>query len=158
MKKIFKRKSVAVPEETTPDITGLMNEIQKQLVSLNEKVDTLINWPQEAPAERHSGARHFPRANRSFERSSGFGRGRPDEGFKERSFTKVICAECGKECEVPFKPSADRPVYCRECFAKRKDGGSFKGAGSFRGKREESFSKEDRGFHHKKKASFRRRK
>ncbi|MEJ2673485.1 MAG: DNA-directed RNA polymerase [Deltaproteobacteria bacterium] len=33
---------------------------------------------------------------------------------------KATCAECGKECEVPFKPSGTRPVYCRECFAKRR--------------------------------------
>lgn len=33
---------------------------------------------------------------------------------------KAVCAECGQECEVPFKPSGDRPVYCRECFAKHK--------------------------------------
>jgi len=30
---------------------------------------------------------------------------------------------CNKECEVPFKPSGDRPVYCKECFSKRKGGG-----------------------------------
>ena len=33
---------------------------------------------------------------------------------------KATCAECGNECEVPFKPSGDRPVYCKECFRKRK--------------------------------------
>jgi len=33
---------------------------------------------------------------------------------------KVICADCGNECEVPFKPTGDRPVYCRDCFAKHK--------------------------------------
>ena len=36
---------------------------------------------------------------------------------------KAICAECKKECEVPFKPREDRPVYCKECFSKRKDSG-----------------------------------
>ncbi len=153
MKKIFKRKSVAVPEEITPDIIGMISEVQRQLAALEEKVDTLINRPGQ-PSERH-----FPKPNRSFGRSSGYGRPRSDEGFKERSFTKVICAECGTECEVPFKPSADRPVYCRDCFAKRKGGGAFKGGDSFkggspfRGKREES-----RDFHPGKKRSFRRKK
>lgn len=33
---------------------------------------------------------------------------------------KAICAECGQECEVPFKPSGDRPVYCRECYRNKK--------------------------------------
>ncbi len=37
-----------------------------------------------------------------------------------RKMYKITCAECGKEAEVPFKPSGDRPVYCRECFMKRK--------------------------------------
>lgn len=32
----------------------------------------------------------------------------------------VTCAECGKETEVPFEPKDGRPVYCRECFDKRR--------------------------------------
>lgn len=38
-----------------------------------------------------------------------------------RQLTKVTCAECGKETEVPFVPSGDRPVYCRECFETKRD-------------------------------------
>ena len=33
---------------------------------------------------------------------------------------KAICSTCGNECEVPFKPSGDKPVYCRDCFAKNR--------------------------------------
>jgi len=44
-------------------------------------------------------------------------------GGGPREMHKAICAECNKECEVPFKPSGDRPVYCRECFQKRKNEG-----------------------------------
>jgi CxxC-x17-CxxC domain-containing protein len=29
---------------------------------------------------------------------------------------KAICAKCGKECEVPFKPTNNKPVFCRDCF------------------------------------------
>ena len=43
----------------------------------------------------------------------GFGGGR-DGG--EREMFKATCAECGKPCEVPFRPSGDRPVYCKDCF------------------------------------------
>ena len=39
---------------------------------------------------------------------------------KQARFTKVTCAECGKETEVPFAPSGDRPVYCRDCFEARR--------------------------------------
>jgi CxxC-x17-CxxC domain-containing protein len=31
---------------------------------------------------------------------------------------KAICADCKKECEVPFQPTEGRPVYCRECYRK----------------------------------------
>jgi len=48
---------------------------------------------------------------------------------KARSFRremyKVTCADCGKETEVPFRPDGSKPVYCRECYMKRK--GSFGG-------------------------------
>ena len=37
----------------------------------------------------------------------------------QREMFPAVCAECGKETMVPFKPS-DRPVYCRECFNARK--------------------------------------
>jgi CxxC-x17-CxxC domain-containing protein len=37
-----------------------------------------------------------------------------------REMHKAVCADCGKECEVPFKPDGTRPVYCQECFAKRR--------------------------------------
>ena len=39
---------------------------------------------------------------------------------ENREMHKATCAECGKETEVPFKPDGTRPVYCRDCFQKRK--------------------------------------
>ena len=44
-------------------------------------------------------------------------------GGRPREMHKAVCAECKKECDVPFKPSGDRPVYCKDCFSKRKDSG-----------------------------------
>ena len=52
----------------------------------------------------------------------GFGGGGYSSGPREMH--KATCAECKQECEVPFKPSGDRPVYCKACFSKRKDSGS----------------------------------
>jgi CxxC-x17-CxxC domain-containing protein len=40
------------------------------------------------------------------------------EGPKE--MTSVNCSDCGQTTQVPFKPSAGRPVYCRNCFVKHK--------------------------------------
>ena len=39
----------------------------------------------------------------------------------------AVCANCGKETMVPFKPSNDRPVYCRECFDAMKSAGGGTG-------------------------------
>jgi len=36
----------------------------------------------------------------------------------KREMHKAVCADCGKECEVPFKPTGGRPVYCRDCYRK----------------------------------------
>jgi len=52
------------------------------------------------------------------DRGGGFGGGGFNRGPREMH--KAICAECNKECEVPFKPTEGKPVYCRECFQKRK--------------------------------------
>jgi CxxC-x17-CxxC domain-containing protein len=30
---------------------------------------------------------------------------------------QATCATCGKSCEVPFRPTGERPVYCRDCFS-----------------------------------------
>ena len=38
-----------------------------------------------------------------------------------REMYTAVCASCGNEAKVPFKPREDRPVYCSECFAKMKE-------------------------------------
>jgi len=35
-----------------------------------------------------------------------------------RQMYSVVCAECGKETEVPFEPRGDKPVYCSDCYRK----------------------------------------
>ncbi len=43
-------------------------------------------------------------------------------GFRDRGsrgpveMHKAICDKCGKECEVPFRPTSGKPVYCSNCF------------------------------------------
>ena len=38
-----------------------------------------------------------------------------EEGAPRQMFD-AVCAECGKECKIPFEPKNDRPVYCSDCF------------------------------------------
>jgi len=47
----------------------------------------------------------------------------PGGGFAPRQMFKGNwkCADCGKEItELPFEPSPDRPIYCRDCWAKKR--------------------------------------
>ena len=37
-----------------------------------------------------------------------------------RQMYDVTCDSCGKQTQVPFMPSQDRPVYCDDCYAKNK--------------------------------------
>ena len=49
---------------------------------------------------------------------SGGGGGGGYSGGSRQMFP-AVCSGCGKETEVPFQPTAGKPVYCRECFQKR---------------------------------------
>ncbi|WP_340819155.1 CxxC-x17-CxxC domain-containing protein [Methanolobus sp. WCC4] len=55
-----------------------------------------------------------------FNNRGGNSRGGGGGGFRSnngpREMHKATCSDCKQETEVPFKPSGDRPVYCRECF------------------------------------------
>ena len=45
--------------------------------------------------------------------------GNDSYGYRsQRQMHPAICAECGKETEVPFQPREGRPVYCSECYSK----------------------------------------
>ncbi len=37
-----------------------------------------------------------------------------------RQMSDAVCADCGSDCQVPFEPRQDRPVYCSDCFSKHK--------------------------------------
>ena len=137
MKKVLKRKSPAAEAVAQPDnLSAAIGRIQQQLTFLEKKIDTLIAQPSSRP----SGSFRNDRGAR--------------DSFRERSFTKAICAECKTECEVPFRPTGDRPVYCKDCFAKRQEGGT--GGGSFKPRFDRSL-REDRGFGGGRKPSFRKR-
>ena len=66
------------------------------------------NQPKRCPSCRQ--ARRMERDSRGF----GYGGGR-----WQREMFPVVCAQCGKEAEVPFQPRGDRPVYCSDCFQRQ---------------------------------------
>jgi len=52
------------------------------------------------------------RQARKAQRNENSGYGSPRQMFP------AVCAECGKDTQVPFEPREGRPVYCSECFSK----------------------------------------
>lgn len=69
--------------------------------------------------DRRSGGRSFGGDRGGF----GGGRGRSFGGDRGGRMDRrdmapcdAVCAKCGKNCKVPFKPTGDKPVYCSECF------------------------------------------
>jgi CxxC-x17-CxxC domain-containing protein len=50
-----------------------------------------------------------------------------DEARPSRSISVVICAECGKPTQVPFKPLTGKPILCRDCFIQKKISSDSKG-------------------------------
>jgi CxxC-x17-CxxC domain-containing protein len=69
-----------------------------------------FNRDSRSGGSRDSGSRGFGNrggGNRSFGNDSG-----------RSQMHKAVCDDCGNECEVPFRPTGDRPVYCNSCFGK----------------------------------------
>jgi len=87
------------------EIIEAIGKVQEQLVVLEKKIDSLISRSSPRPPEVKPVPKPFQRQ---------------ENNYRERLMHKAICADCKKECEVPFKPSGERPVYCKECFSKRK--------------------------------------
>ncbi|MDP2923561.1 MAG: hypothetical protein Q8O30_07595 [Candidatus Omnitrophota bacterium] len=122
MKKRLNHKSSLAEPQAKPDVTELIIKMQQQLVFLEKKIDTLLSQSE----QRSSEAKPYSKPFRSFEPSHGRAEARYDHDRGERTFFQAICADCNTECEVPFRPSQGRPVYCKQCFSKHKGGGSFK--------------------------------
>ena len=99
MKKNRSQSRPAAGPRVDPYLEGLMGKLLERLVILEKKVDTVVAQTAGRPsAEAEQAAR------------------------RDRVLYEAICADCSKVCEVPFKPSEDRAVYCKECFTRRKSG------------------------------------
>jgi len=67
--------------------------------------------------ERSSRDRYPRNRYSSDERSS---RDRYSRDERKPEMHTVTCGDCGDECQIPFEPKFNRPVYCSECFQKNK--------------------------------------
>lgn len=56
------------------------------------------------------------------DRKSKSGRSRKNNfGDRDSEMYDAVCDNCGKDCEVPFKPTKGKPIYCDECFGNSKE-------------------------------------
>lgn len=69
------------------------------------------NEPQRCPSCRA--------AKKQQSRGGDRGGDRGGYGSSQREMFPAVCARCGKSTMVPFKPSNDKPVYCKDCFTPR---------------------------------------
>ena len=92
------------PSKNETAIVELINKVQEQLTALDKKIDSLVSrslpLPKPAPLSIPKIPQH--------------------DHHQGRQMYQAICADCKKECSIPFKPSGDRPVYCQDCFSRRK--------------------------------------
>ena len=64
--------------------------------------DQPTDQPQAAPADDSAGGQAASR-----------------DQYGRQMYT-VKCSSCGKDAQVPFQPSGDRPVYCRDCYMQQR--------------------------------------
>lgn len=121
-----KAKSPKTAKKEKPDIFELMAKIREQMAILEMKVDVLVERLTIKPPQvkfqpeppLRPGEFQRPKENKQ-----SFGNG-------GRVMHKAVCADCNRECEVPFRPREDRAVYCKECFSKRRAGGALRPNGN----------------------------
>ncbi|HET6820975.1 MAG TPA: zinc-ribbon domain containing protein [Candidatus Limnocylindria bacterium] len=59
---------------------------------------------------------------RAQRRAAGGGASHGNGGYSDnysrgpREMFDAVCARCGKDTQVPFRPTGARPVYCSDCF------------------------------------------
>ncbi|MEI7752509.1 MAG: CxxC-x17-CxxC domain-containing protein, partial [Candidatus Omnitrophota bacterium] len=98
-----------------------MMKLVERLEAMERKMDQVLSRVSNLPSEIRNAVQPISSSQPSHHVPSS-----PlphlNQGPRERILHQAVCADCRKRCEVPFKPSGDRPVYCPECFAIRKAG------------------------------------
>ena len=76
------------------------------------------DFPRKSFGGAPRGGGFRPRGGRpSFGGRGGFGGGR-----EERQLFDAKCANCGRDCQVPFEPNGKKPVFCKDCFVRPEEG------------------------------------
>ncbi len=118
------------PETQMPDLVSAMLKLTERLESVERKMDVVLSrigrvaqpgQPQPQSQHQHQHPQQQaprPQHPQHSQPSQPFQQNRPNNGGKQ--MFQAVCAECRKNCEVPFKPTPERATYCKECFTRRK--------------------------------------
>ncbi len=127
------RGTMAEPE--LPGLVAAMAKLVERLEGLERKMDQVLGRVSHLPSDIRNAVQHLQPLNAPQHVQLAYpaqalqrpdhgpaARGHQHDSRRERIMYKAVCADCRKDCEVPFKPTEERPVYCKECFAARKSG------------------------------------
>jgi len=89
-----------------------MNKFKKPYSSRPSVGRTNSARPSFGPARPRTSS---PRDSRSFRGT------RSENGGGAFQKFDAICSNCGKKCQVPFRPDGEKPVYCKDCFGAPRD-------------------------------------
>lgn len=79
---------------------------------------------------------NFNRDSRSGSGGGGRSFGRSEfrrPGLDRPQMYSATCANCGNQCEVPFRPTGSKPIFCNNCFDRNASQGSGPRTSSYAG-------------------------
>ena len=112
--KSLRTKATTILASKDQDVLSLLSTLVERLASFETKMDSVLKWVNSQSASKPFSS--FPRPQGQTPRPM-----IREEHRDPRPMYKAVCADCRSLCQIPFKPSGDRPVYCQECFRARKN-------------------------------------
>lgn len=151
VKAVKRSQKSASPETEMPDLVAVMLKLTERLEAVERKMDLVVsqtagrqsfqqNQPRPQQVQQHQPQNNHNQNSFSQSRPQQFNQPRSEQNFNRapqpqqqhsqnqnrqggKPMFQAVCADCKKSCEVPFRPSGERPTYCKECYSLRKNSG-----------------------------------
>jgi len=105
------------PEQNIQKVRGFFNMFQDKVLVCRDCGEEFVFTAGEQEFYAEKGFENEPKRCRVCRQNR---QGRNTGARAPREMYTTVCAGCGGEAKVPFKPVANRPVYCQDCFAKQR--------------------------------------
>lgn len=128
--------SPLLEEEKTNNVEKVIESSRQKYATERQVVeDRIMRWHMEDEDEkketkqnsnddfkRQNETQSVPKNNFSKNNSENQSNFKKDDQKNKKESFSTYCSACAKDVEVYFKPDGVRPVYCKECLKKMKDG------------------------------------